>query len=126
MVPLLQALVTWRTHKEVVIWDYAKAYHTVHTFAEEMHMRRLVWRFNPEDEWVTYGVNRMNFGDGPATTALEVVKRKVADIGEAIDPAAAAMIKEGYSDDGVAGGTDQDVARMMGERYDDDNDEFVY
>ena len=37
LVPLLQALVTWRTHIEVVIWDYSKAYHTVHTFAEEMH-----------------------------------------------------------------------------------------
>ena len=57
----------------------------------------------------------MNFGDRPATTALEVVKRKVADLGAAIDPAAAAMIKEGYSDDGVAGGTKHDVACMMGE-----------
>ena len=68
----------------------------------------------------------MNFGDRVATTALEVAKRKVADIGEAIDPAAAAMIKKGYSNDGVAGGTKQDVARMMGERYDDDKDEYVY
>ena len=44
----------------------------------------------------------------------------------AIDPAVAAMIKEGYSDDGVAGGTKRDVARMMGERFDDDKGEFVY
>ena len=64
------------------MWDYSKAYHTVHTFPEEMHMRRLVWRFNPEDEWTTYRVNRMMFGDRPATTALEVVKRKVADLGD--------------------------------------------
>ena len=113
--PLLQVLTTWRTHKEVVIWDYSKAYHTIYTFAEEMHMRRLVWRFNPEDPWVTYVVNRMNFGDRVATTALEVAKRKVADVGEVIDLAANAMIKKGYSDDGVAGGTKQDVAHMMGE-----------
>ena len=68
----------------------------------------------------------MNFGDRVTTTALEVAKRKVADIGEAIDLAAAAMIKKGYSDDGVAGGTKQDVTRKMGERYDDEKDEFVY
>ena len=89
-------------------------------------MRRLVWRFNTEDPWVTYGVNRMNFGDRPATTELEVVKRKVADIGEAIDPAAAMMIKKGYSDDGVAGGTKKDVTLLMGKCYDDEKDEYVY
>ena len=61
-----------------------------------------------------------------ATTALEVAKRKVADVGEAMDPAAATMIKKGYSDDGVAGGTKQDVARMMGEHYNVENNEFMY
>ena len=50
-----------------------------------------------------------------ATTALEVAKRKVADVGEAINPATATMIKEGYSDDGIAGGTKRDMAHMMGE-----------
>ena len=56
-------------------------------------MRRLVWRFNPADPRTTYGVNQMHFGDRVATTGLEVAKRKVADVGEAIDPAAATMIK---------------------------------
>ena len=32
------------------------------------------------------------------------------------------MIKKGYSDDGVGGGTKQDVARLMGELYDADKD----
>merc|ERR1711942_154141 len=68
----------------------------------------------------------MHFGDCVATTGLEVAKMKVADVGEGIDPAAAAMIKKGYSDDGVAGGTKQDVTRQMGERYDDDKDKFIY
>ena len=63
LVPLLQALVTWRTYKEVVIWDYSKAYNTVQTYPEEMHMRRLVWRFDPAGPWTTYGVDRMHFGD---------------------------------------------------------------
>merc|ERR1712082_571075 len=36
------------------------------------------------------------------------------------------MIKKGYSNNGVAGGTKQDVACMMGEHYDNERDEFVY
>ena len=71
LVPLLQALITWRTYEEVVIWDYAKAYNTVRTFAEEMHMRRLVWRFDPTAPWTTYGVDRMHFGDRVPATRLE-------------------------------------------------------
>ena len=109
-----------------MIWDYEKAYHTIHTHPPEMHLRRIVWRFSPEDEWETYGVNRMMFGDKPATTALEVVKRKVADLGVSIDPAASEMIKDGYSDDGVAGGEDEDVDRMMGERVDPTTGESIY
>merc|ERR1712215_214092 len=50
----------------------------------------------------------------------------VADVREAIDPAATKLIKKGYSDDGVGGGTKQDVARLMGELYDAEKDEFVY
>ena len=38
LVPLLQALTTWQTYKEVVIWDYFKAYKTLQTYPEEMHM----------------------------------------------------------------------------------------
>ena len=74
MVPLLQALITWRTYKEVVIWDYAKVYNTVQTFAEEMHMRRLVWHFDPAGPWTTYGVDWMHFGDRVAATGLKVAK----------------------------------------------------
>ena len=89
-------------------------------------MRRLVWCFHPAGPWTTYGVDRMHFGDCVAATGLKVAKRKVADVGEAIDPAAAEMIKKGYSDDGVTGGTKQDVERLMGEHYDSEKDEFVY
>merc|ERR1712215_126382 len=96
LVPPLQVLITWRTYEEVVIWDYVKAYNTVRTFAEEMHMRRLVWRFDPTAPWTTYGVDRMHFGDSDAATRLEVSERKVADVGEAIAPAAAKMIKKVY------------------------------
>ena len=36
------------------------------------------------------------------------------------------MIKKGYSEDGVGGGTKQDVERLMGEHYDPETDEYVY
>ncbi len=46
--PLLQVLVAWRAYIEVVTRDYAKAYNTIETFPEELHMRRLVWRCGGE------------------------------------------------------------------------------
>ena len=55
--PLLHLMTKFRTHKEMVIWDYKKAYHTIYTHEPEMHLPQLVWRFSPEDEWETYGVN---------------------------------------------------------------------
>ena len=45
LTPLLQALSSWRSYQHVVNADLAKAYNTVRTFPEEMHMRRLVWRW---------------------------------------------------------------------------------
>ena len=50
----------------MVTWDYAKAYNTVLTYPEDMHMRRLVWRESEDEPWKTYGINRMHFGDRPA------------------------------------------------------------
>ena len=48
--PLLHSMMKFRTHKETVIWDYKKAYLTVHTHEPEMHLHQIVWRFSPEDE----------------------------------------------------------------------------
>ena len=36
------------------------------------------------------------------------------------------MIKKGYSNDGVGGGTKKDVTHLMGKCYDEEKDEFVY
>ena len=83
-----------------------------------MHLRRMVWRFDPEDEWETYGINRMMFGDRPAAAALEATLDKVAELGKSIDPEACKMIRDGYVDDGAAGGEDEDLDQMMGERID--------
>ena len=66
------------------------------------------------------------FGDRPATTALEVTKRKVAELSESIDPEASEMIGDGYVDDGVAGGENEDLDQMMGERIDPATGESIF
>ena len=96
LVPLIQAIISWRSYEDVVVWDISKAYNVVRTFIEELHMRRLVWRWGRgEGNWETYGFTRMHFGDRPAMAGLEVAKHKVADLGAALDPFAAQMIKMG-------------------------------
>ena len=121
LVPLLQALVSWRSYQHCCVWDLSKAYNVVHTFDEELHMRRLVWRWGETDkDWVTYGFTRMHFGDRPAMCGLEVAKHKTADLGTDIDPEAVVMIKRGYVDDGSGGGTKETVDRLMGNETEQD------
>ena len=105
LVPLLSALIRWRSYEHCVVWDLTKAYNTVVTYAEEMHMRRLVWRWGCQDkEWTTYGITRMHFGDKVAMCGLDVAIRRVATAGRHLDPEASDMIKQGYVDDGLGGG----------------------
>ena len=120
LIPLLEALATWRQYPRVVTWDYSKCYNSVHTTEEELHCRRFVWRFEEDQPWQVYGINKMHFGDRPAAIGLDVAKRLVARAGENIDAAAARMIERDYVDDGNGGGTDADVRRLMGEELDDD------
>ena len=116
MVSLLEAILHWRSYPHCVVWDLTKAYNTVKTFGEEMHMRRLFWRFGEVDQpWRVFGISAMHFGDRCATCALQVALSKVADAGAHIDPDAAEMIKQGYVDDGIGGGSKEDVDRLMGE-----------
>ena len=62
----------------------------------------------------------MAFGDKLASTGLECGKRKVADLGEYIDPPASKRIKEDlYVDDGATGGTKSEVERFVGNKDDD-------
>ena len=46
---------------------------------------------------------------------LEVVKWKIADLGQKIDPEAAEMLRRGYVDDGASGGSSDTVERLMGD-----------
>ena len=69
--PLQQSLAHSRTQQHVVVADLAKAYNTVLTYPEEMHMRHLVWRWGKtKDKWLTYGLTKMHFDDRPAACGL--------------------------------------------------------
>ena len=116
LVSLLVALVRWRSYQHCTVWDLTKAYNTVKTFPEELHMRRLVWRWGESDQpWTVFGINAMHFGDRCATSGLKVSLNKVAEAGCHIDPEAAEMIKQGYVDDGIGGGSKEDVDRLIGD-----------
>ena len=56
----------------------------------------------------------MHYGDRPAMCGLEVAKRKLADIGQHLDPEVAEMIRRGYLNDSTGGGSLQTVRRLIG------------
>ena len=78
-------------------------------------MRRLVWRYNKDEDWRIYGINRMHFGDRPAAAGLEVAKKKVAELGRNIDSQTADIIMRGYVDNGLGGGEEYVVKKLVGE-----------
>ena len=48
---------------------------------------------------------RMHFGDKPAAAGPEEAKAKVAEAGQYIDKEAATILKGGYINDGIGGGS---------------------
>ena len=53
-----------------MVWDLSKAYKVAHTTDH--------WRWGEEkDDWKTYSITRMNYGDQCAMCGLEVSKVKV-------------------------------------------------
>ena len=116
LVPLITAMASWRSYEHTVVWDLSKAYSTVHTGEDELPMRRLVWRRGESGaEFETYGSRRMHFGDRPAMCGLEVANWRVPEMGKEINPDAAKMIRKGYVDDGIGGGSSNTVDRLIGQ-----------
>ena len=114
---LFRLLVRFRTHEVGLVFDLSKAYHTFHTSTVEKFLRLMIWRFKDEEEWKTYGYEKMAFGDKIAATALECGKKKAAEMGEEIDPLASEKIcEEMYVDDGVSGGSQEEVKRLVGDK----------
>ena len=117
LTPLVEALTTFRSYKNVVIWDLAKAYNTVKTGPAEMHMRRLVWRWGQEStEWEVYGFLVMTFGDKVAACGLEVAKDKTREAAPVQLAQYKEMLKKGsYVDDASAGGSKAMVKELIGD-----------
>ena len=114
---LLDCLLFWRGVEKAIMMDLNKAYQAIHTSTMELHLRRFLFRRSPSEVWTTYGYTRANFGDLSAGLMLEVGKRRVANLGQDIDPQAAQQIRDkSYVDDSILGGSSEDVERMRGER----------
>ena len=113
---LFEVLNTWRTYPDCLVYDIHKAYNSIHTGDDEKHARRIVWRWGDEDsDWITYGFNKMHFGDTPAATGLQVAKEISAEEGKRIDEDTAAKMKKGgYVDDQIVGGNKEECKKMRG------------
>ena len=113
--PMIDVMLRFRCWPIAVQFDLAKAYNTLRTGLVERHMRRFVWRFDPSTPWEDYALDRVHFGDACAATQLEVAKNMIAQHGSYIDPVASQRIQDDvYVDDGLTGGTKEQVARFVG------------
>ena len=107
--------VRFRTYEEAFAYDLAKAYNTMRTGLVERHVRRFVWRFNEDEPFEDYAIDRVHFGDRSAACQLESSKKKIAKAGESIDPEASRkLIDDTYVDDGFSGGKKESIERMVG------------
>ena len=70
----MDVMLRFRCYQIALQMDLAKAYNTLRTGLVERHLRRFVWRFNPTEPWQDYALDRVHFGDAPASTQLEVGK----------------------------------------------------
>ena len=118
--PMLDITLRFRCHVEALVSDLTKAYNAMRTGLVEKHLRRIIWRFDPREEWSDYAFVCVAFGDVPAANCLEIGRDITADEGYEIDPVAAMKIKkDSYVDDMVTGGSAAEVKRMKGERLPD-------
>ena len=113
---LLSVMVSWRSFCLAGCLDVKKAYHSLFTTEEEKFMRMVVWRFSEDEPWQVWGYVRVGMGDISAAGFLELAKAKASELGVTIDPQAAQQLLDmSYVDDGLYGGTKEDLERMRGE-----------
>ena len=100
-------LLRFREHKYALVSDIKTMYNTIHTTKTEKHLRRVCWRFGKKDEqFRTFGVDRVMFGDRPAAAISSIAIRETAEIYKNIDEEAAAKIKNDTYVDDITTGTD--------------------
>lgn len=104
----------FRTFLYGLVCDMSKMYHSVHTTEKEKHLRRVLYRENPTDEFSTYGITRAMFGDKPAAAITAEAIKQTARIYQHIDEEASQKIQEDtYVDDTVTGAdTMEEVERL--------------
>ena len=118
---LYTVLVRWRSFHQAGIFDLKKAYHSIRTTLKEFFMRLVVWKDPETGEWRTWGHRRVGMGDISAAAFLELGKAKASDLGRTIDILVAEqLISMSYVDDGLVGGTKEDLERMRGNIIYDD------
>ena len=124
---LFDVFIRWRFYVIAVVWDIAKAYHSILTTITEKFLRLVVWRMGEtEEDWQTWGFVRVAFGDLPASVLLELVKEIAAKAGAAIDEETAKKIfEDSYVDDNLSGGSPEQVEKMIGD-CDEVDGKFVY
>ena len=118
---MIEVLIRFRSYKVALIYDLKKAYNSLFSGPMEKYVRLLVWReCDQSRNWKTYGFTRVTYGDLPASCQLECTKDKCAELGAHIDSEAAEKLKNDcYVDDGLTGGSDEEVQRLRGELQED-------
>ena len=117
---MFDIMLRFRCYECALVFDLTKAYNALRTGLVERHLRRFIWRFSPDEPWQDFAFDRVAFGDVPAANLLEISRNLLAENGRDIDPVAAnRLINDSYVDDGVTGGSYQEVVRMKGERLED-------
>ena len=82
----------------------------------EKHLRRLWFRFNPQEDWKIYGFNCVQFGDRPAAALMMIAVKKAAESYKAVAEESnlpvnkvkedsKKLLQDTYVDDGTTGGS---------------------
>ena len=117
---MLGVLLRFRCREVAFQFDLKKAYNTMKTGIVERHLRRFVWKFSDESDWLDFAFDVVHFGDRSAACQLEVAKNLIVDTYGDIDKEAAQRIRDDtYVDDGVSGGSSQQVDRFIGRKSSD-------
>ena len=57
---------SFRWHECALVFDLTKAYNQFKTGLVERHLRRMIWRFSPDELQMDFGVDCVAFGDCPS------------------------------------------------------------
>lgn len=114
---MFDCMLRFRCHECALVFDLTKAYNQLKTGLVERHLRRMIWRFSPDEPWMDFAFDCVAFGDCPAGNFLEIGRNLTAEVNKHHDPVASGKVaRDTYVDDGVTGGSKAEVARMKGHR----------